>query len=257
MSLTPQDIQNKQFQVRFRGVDVGEVNGFLEQVAESFLMLIEQNKTIQSKADALEQELAQLKTEEHSFKNAMISAHSIAEGMLKKSREDADHLLAQTHEEIQKHKDDALKEITELEHRVDQLRGTQSKLQKDLHAVIDGYLDMIDNPATALASDGDSIDDQEDVVSRTTSSALSEIDLSDLHKKDEPQAAHPVEHDFSNDTTDESPDTDMDTLEIEAESSEAISDLLDTAMLDLDDEVISALDEPLDDDKADEGKSWP
>ena len=34
MTITPQDIQSKQFHVRMRGFDVDEVDKFLEKVAE-------------------------------------------------------------------------------------------------------------------------------------------------------------------------------------------------------------------------------
>jgi cell division initiation protein len=254
MSLTPQDIQAKQFHVRFRGFDVEEVDGFLEQVAENFLMLIEENKALQFKNDTLVRELELLKKEEHSFKNAMISAQSIADGMLKKSREEADMLLAKTHEEIKKHKDNAIKEITELEIKVDQLRGTQSELQNDLRAVIDDYLDMIDNPSQTLAYDNESSPDRDDASPMTPSAALSDIkeDLSDLYEKIELPAEHPAAQDFSDNLSGVEGTIESGEIDISDEDNLAIElDDIETSMPNMNDDIMFTLDDPLDDEKTD------
>jgi len=261
MSLTPQDIQAKQFHVRFRGFDVEEVDGFLEQVAEQFLMLVEENKALQFKAETLERELEQLKKEEHSFKDAMISAQSIADGMLKKSREEADQLLERAREEVRAHKDTAIQEITELESKVDQLRGMQSELQNDLVAVIDNYRNMIDNPADTLDYESTTVDDQQDEGSAAPSLTLSDADedLSDLYEKIELPAEHPAAQEFSDneDTSDDELLTE--TGESEETGEEALStefedDDIETPIPNLNDDIMFTLDDPLDDDNLDELK---
>ena len=54
MQISPLEIQQQQFRTRFRGFDVREVDGFLEQVAAAF-------GTLQHENDRLEEELRQLK----------------------------------------------------------------------------------------------------------------------------------------------------------------------------------------------------
>ncbi len=49
MQLTPEDIQKQQFNIRFRGFDVDEVDGFLEKVAENFSLLNEEKQQIEKK----------------------------------------------------------------------------------------------------------------------------------------------------------------------------------------------------------------
>ena len=53
MILTPQDIQSQQFHVRFRGFDVEEVDTFLERVSEDLLTLMQENKQLKAKVEAL------------------------------------------------------------------------------------------------------------------------------------------------------------------------------------------------------------
>ncbi len=174
MTLTPLDIQSKQFHVRFRGFDVEEVDAFLEQAAENFLIQVEENKTLSQKVEALTQELSGMKVEEDSFKDALISAKQVAEEMKNKSRHEADELVSTTrqeadellsstrqeaediirdaNEESTKIKNEAHQEVAELELNVDQLKGTQSKLRSELRNVLQSYQRFLDLPDEVLNS---------------------------------------------------------------------------------------------------------
>lgn len=147
MTLTPEDIQSKQFHVRFRGFDVEEVDGFLEQVAENFLMLLEENRTLKVKIDTMTQELEVFKQDETSFKNAILSAQKVVDEMKKKSRSEANRMLMQANAEVTQLKDEGNREIAALEARVDQLKSMQSKIMADLRGVLNGYLDQLTDEA--------------------------------------------------------------------------------------------------------------
>lgn len=57
MKITPQDIIDREFRVKFRGFDMAEVDAFLEEVAESLFRLTEENTQLHEKVAALQQEL--------------------------------------------------------------------------------------------------------------------------------------------------------------------------------------------------------
>lgn len=57
MKITPQDIIDKEFRVKFRGFDMSEVDTFLEEVAENFLKLTEENTRLNEKIIALQQDM--------------------------------------------------------------------------------------------------------------------------------------------------------------------------------------------------------
>ena len=57
MEITPQDIIDKEFRVKFRGFDMAEVDAFLEEVAESFFKLTEENTLLNEKVLALREDL--------------------------------------------------------------------------------------------------------------------------------------------------------------------------------------------------------
>ena len=60
MEITPQDIIDKEFRVKFRGFDMAEVDAFLEEVAESFFKLTEENTLLNEKVLALQEDLETL-----------------------------------------------------------------------------------------------------------------------------------------------------------------------------------------------------
>ena len=57
MKITPQDIIDKEFRVKFRGFDMAEVDTFLEEVAENLFKLTEENTVLNEKILALQQDL--------------------------------------------------------------------------------------------------------------------------------------------------------------------------------------------------------
>jgi cell division initiation protein len=57
MKITPQDIIDKEFRVKFRGFDMAEVDTFLEEVAVNFFKLTEENTRLNEKVLALQEDL--------------------------------------------------------------------------------------------------------------------------------------------------------------------------------------------------------
>ena len=179
MSLTPEDIQSKQFHVRFRGFDVEEVDGFLEQVAENFLMLLEENRTLKAKIETMTQELEVFRQDETSFKNAILSAQKVVDEMKKKSRSEANRVVMQANAEVTQLKDEANREIAALEAKVDQLKGMQSKILGDLRGVLNGYLEQLaDETLTSVE-----VRPQESAKKPEPPAAKRDADQSSLYEK--------------------------------------------------------------------------
>ncbi len=57
MKIIPQDIIDREFRVKFRGFDMAEVDTFLEEVAENFFKLTEENTLLNEKILALQNDL--------------------------------------------------------------------------------------------------------------------------------------------------------------------------------------------------------
>ncbi len=83
MRLTALDIHEQTFRVAFRGFDAGEVDAFLQRVADEMARLTEERDEARQ---SLEQELRARRT----LEEALASARTVQEGMLEKARLEAE-----------------------------------------------------------------------------------------------------------------------------------------------------------------------
>ena len=74
MNLTPLDIQQQQFRVRFRGFDIREVDHFLEKMADALNALQTDNKELKEEIRRLKIETQGYKEREEAFKRAMLNS---------------------------------------------------------------------------------------------------------------------------------------------------------------------------------------
>ncbi len=247
MTISPEDIQAKQFHVRFRGFDVDEVDGFLEQVAEHYLMALEEKRTLTEQVETLRQEINSLKNEEHSFKDALIAGQKVVDEMKQRGRERADDLLRKAREEVKELKDAANREIAELEGRVDELRAMQGELAADLRRVIDNYLSgieqNIDGASSREAAEDDEPRAEETPALDTTPD--SRLDLDDLYEKVDLSADSLLNSEAAENMglPDELPKAPA-AISLDIEES-------DVTIPDLDNEIMFTLEDPLDNEEID------
>lgn len=226
--MTPEDIQTQQFHVRFRGFDVEEVDSFLETVAESYLALQEENKTLNARMEELTKEMASYHNQEKTFQKAIMSAQNIAEEMKEKSRQEAEELLSSARKEAEELREDANNEVVGLEKEVDRLRDLKGQVQTDLRDLLESYLDQLETDAKSASSFGRTMPPPDD-------------DLSDLYEKidlpDNLLNAEPPE---------DVPPEEEEEVEL-AESQD--EDEPQSTMPDLDGDIIFDLEDPLDEDE--------
>ena len=93
MIITPLDIQQMMFKVRFRGYDKEEVNRFLEELAQTVELLNRDHAVQQEKIIYLERQLAELKRTEATLSNTLLSAQSLAEDVKRNAQREADLVI--------------------------------------------------------------------------------------------------------------------------------------------------------------------
>ena len=93
MKITPIDIQQMVFQVKFRGYDKEEVNRFLEELALTVEGLNRENALLREKLTLTEQHLVELKRTESTLSNTLVSAQSLAEDVKRSAHREADLIV--------------------------------------------------------------------------------------------------------------------------------------------------------------------
>ncbi|MCC2640797.1 MAG: putative Cell division protein DivIVA [Nitrospira sp.] len=93
MKITPIDIQQMVFQVKFRGYDREEVNRFLEELALTIENLNRENNALRDKLTTTEQQVTDLRRTEATLSNTLVSAQSLAEDVKRSAQREADLIV--------------------------------------------------------------------------------------------------------------------------------------------------------------------
>ncbi len=215
MTLTPQDIQTKQFHVRFRGFDVEEVDAFLERIAEEFLVLIQENKQLKDRSETLESDIEHYKEQEKKFQDAILSAHKIADEMKEKSKQESEKLLSEAQDEVKKMQDKSHQEISGLEATIVNLKELKDRVHDDVRQLLESYLDRLDEISKGIA-----IDYVPDIEKKSLPPAEDEVAEEVLEEVEQPLEEEQAldssapEHVEPEESTEESIITDEDELDV-------------------------------------------
>ena len=253
MSLTPQDIQSQQFNARFRGYDMDEVDEFLERVADEMLTLIQENKQLRERIEGLKRDLSAYREQERSFQKAIISAQQIADEMKEKSGAEARRIVEEAKEEAAALLQQAHDEVAAVERRLDELRAQKSEIKEELRAMLTAYLARLDEEEPAAAA---TRAEPSQAGPDASPPAAADEPADDLYEKiDLPDSFLPVgeeaageEKEEEEERTDDGEQPPMSLAEITAEGAEAAAVEEDEQVLpDLEGEMLFHLDDPLDD----------
>lgn len=93
MKLTPLDIQQMAFRVRFRGYDRAEVDRFLEDLSMTVETQNREMTMLRDKLAATEAHLAELKKTESTLSHTLVSTQALAEELKQIAQRDAELIM--------------------------------------------------------------------------------------------------------------------------------------------------------------------
>ncbi len=153
MSITPNEILDKEFARRFRGYDPDEVDTFLEEVAQSLADVIKEKNALKDQITLLKAQLDQHKAKEEEFQKAITAAHSVCEDMKVQAEKEAKLILEQARLDAERIVADAHQEIIELEQRIRALRRLQREAIFRVRSSLEVFMNIVEEEAQALPSE--------------------------------------------------------------------------------------------------------
>lgn len=102
MSLTPIDIQNKEFDRAFRGYKQEEVDEFMESVARNLEQAIKEKNEQEEKIKQLEEKLTQYQKLENTLHNAIIVAQETADEVKRNANKEAELIRKEAEKDAQR-----------------------------------------------------------------------------------------------------------------------------------------------------------
>jgi len=144
MKLTPLDIQQQQFKVRFRGFDIREVDRFLEHVSEVFASAQSDTKTLREEIRRLKLETQGYKEREETFKRAMLNSQKVLEQMKDNARKSAEVIIADAEVKAEKVLNRAHNRLSQLHEDITELKRQRMQIEVQIRSVIEAHSKLLE-----------------------------------------------------------------------------------------------------------------
>lgn len=126
--LKPQEIFPHTFaKSMFRGYSMTAVDEFLENVAEDYSALHQENATLKSRLKTMADKVEEYRATEEAMRSALLAAQRTAEGIIKDAEARRDEILTHASDEALSRRDDCRKEVAELEERMRRARTEMAR----------------------------------------------------------------------------------------------------------------------------------
>ncbi len=144
MRITPLDIQQKQFPMKFRGFDVEEVYAFLEVVREEMEELLRENASLKETAQRAENQIKEHKDMESTLKETLITAQNMVEDYKTNARKEAELLVKEAELKSDSMMKDAQEKVIKIHEDIVDLKGIRRHFKEELKRLIESHLKMIE-----------------------------------------------------------------------------------------------------------------
>jgi len=166
MKITPLDIQQQQFTVRFRGFDIQEVDSFLETVAQELEEQIKKNNELREELERKEARIWEYQNMEKTLKETLMIAQATSEEMKKNSLQAAESLKANAEKDaaitISRAREQAEKIISEsnaqlakIQAEIRDLRRRKIILEQELRSLLETQLKLLETSSEKPTSQSD------------------------------------------------------------------------------------------------------
>ena len=144
MKITPVDVQQKQFRMRFRGFDVHEVDSFLEQIEDTLEEFYRENTRQKEEIQRLRRELQQYEEREKSFKNAMMSAQKVLDEMKENAKKEAALVISEAEVKAEKILNGAHNRLAQIHEDIAELKRQRVQFEVQFRSLLESYAKVLD-----------------------------------------------------------------------------------------------------------------
>ncbi|MEK7272183.1 MAG: DivIVA domain-containing protein [Nitrospirota bacterium] len=144
MRITPLDIQQKQFPVKFRGFDEEEVDSFLELIREEMEELLRENASMREESKRLEKQLKEYKNIESTLKDTLIATQQMVEDYKNTAKKDAELIIKEAGLKAEEIIKNAQEKIIKIHEDITDLKGIRRHFKEEVRRLIESHIRMLD-----------------------------------------------------------------------------------------------------------------
>jgi len=157
MRITPLDIQQKQFPMKFRGFDVEEVYAFLEVIREEMEELLRENANLKENVQRTEIQIREFKDMETTLRETLMTAQQMVEDYKMNARKEAELLI----KEAELRADEMIKEshekVIKIHEDITDMKGIRRHFKEELKRLIENHLTMLNFDDKREREDSDEV----------------------------------------------------------------------------------------------------
>ncbi len=144
MRITPLDIQQKQFPMKFRGFDVEEVYAFLEVIREEMEDLLRENANLKENVQRLEGQIKDYKDMETTLRETLLTAQQMAEDYKTNARKEAELVVKEAELRADTMLRDTQEKVIKIHEDIVDLKGIRRHFKEEIKRLVEGHLKMLE-----------------------------------------------------------------------------------------------------------------
>lgn len=144
MRITPLDIQQKQFPMRFRGFDVDEVFSFLELIREEIEELMRENSSLKEQLGRSDEQLQEYRKMETTLRETLMTAQQMVEDYKTNSRKEAELILREAELKADTMIKESQEKVVKIHEDIVDLKGIRRHFKEEIRRLIDSHLKMLE-----------------------------------------------------------------------------------------------------------------
>lgn len=157
MRITPLDIQQKQFPMKFRGFDVEEVYAFLEVVREEMEELLRENASLKESVQRSENSIREYKDMESTLRETLMTAQQMVEDYKTNSRKEAELLIKEAELKSEGMIREAQEKVIKIHEDIVDLKGIRRHFKEEMKRLIESHSRMLSLDALREGGNADEV----------------------------------------------------------------------------------------------------
>ena len=145
MTLTPLDIMHKQYKTSFRGYKKAQVDEFMKLTCSALEETLKEKKTLSRRIELLEEEVESVRKIESALAETLVIAQKTADEIRASSHKQAESILRDAEDMRLKMTRDFHDQMEKCRADISLLESTKDRFECEFRAVLQGYIDWLDN----------------------------------------------------------------------------------------------------------------
>lgn len=144
MRITPLDIQQKNFPVKFRGFDVEEVYAFLEVVREEMEDILRENVSLKEQVHRAEAQITGYRDMEATLQQTLLTTQQMVEDYKTNARKEAEVLIREAEIRAENLVREAQDKVVKIHEDIVDLKGIRRHFKEEIRRLIESHTRMLE-----------------------------------------------------------------------------------------------------------------